>query len=109
MIATGSEVDLAVGAQGLLKEEGISARVVSMPCTQAYDRQDKNYKDSVLTPGTKRVSVEAGVTVFWRKYVGLDGACVGIDTYGESAPGKAVLEHFGFTVDNVVATAKSIV
>jgi transketolase len=109
LIATGSEVDLAVGAQGLLKEEGINARVVSMPCTQAYDRQDKNYKDSVLTPGTKRVSVEAGVTDYWRKYVGLDGACVGIDTYGESAPGKAVLEHFGFTVDNVVETAKSIV
>ena len=108
LIATGSEVDLAVGAQALLKEEGVSARVVSMPCTQAYDRQDQSYKDSVLTPGVKRVSVEAGVTDFWRKYIGLDGAAVGIDTYGESAPGKVVLEHFGFTVDNVVATAKSI-
>ena len=62
----------------------------------------------MLTPGVKRVSVEAGVTDFWRKYIGLDGAAVGIDTYGESAPGKVVLEHFGFTVDNVVATAKSI-
>ena len=108
LIATGSEIDLAVGAQEVLKEEGINARVVSMPCTQVYDRQDKNYKDSVLTPGIKRVSVEAGVTDYWRKYVGLDGACVGIDSYGESAPGKAVFEHFGFTVDNVVATAKSI-
>ena len=108
LIATGSEVDLAVGAQEVLKGEGIHARVVSMPCTHAYDRQDQTYKDSVLTPGVKRVSVEAGVTDFWSKYVGLDGASVGIDTYGESAPGKVVFEHFGFTVDNVVATAKSI-
>ena len=108
LIATGSEVDLAVGAQEVLKGEGIHARVVSMPCTHAYDRQDQAYKDSVLTPGVKRVSVEAGVTDFWSKYVGLDGASVGIDTYGESAPGKVVFEHFGFTVDNVVATAKSI-
>ncbi|MDA8869221.1 transketolase [Methylophilaceae bacterium] len=108
IIATGSEVDLAVGAQTSLKDEGIHARVVSMACTQAFDRQDQAYKDSVLTPGVKRISVEAGVTDYWRKYVGLDGACVGIDTYGESAPGKVVFEHFGFTVDNVVKTAKSV-
>jgi transketolase len=108
IIATGSEVDLAVGAQASLKDEGIHARVASMACTQAFDRQDQAYKDSVLTPGVKRISVEAGVTDYWRKYVGLDGACVGIDTYGESAPGKVVFEHFGFTVDNVVKTAKSV-
>ena len=108
IIATGSEVDLAIGAQASLKDEGIHARVVSMACTQAFDRQDQAYKDSVLTPGVKRISVEAGVTDYWRKYVGLDGACVGIDTYGESAPGKVVFEHFGFTVDNVVKTAKSV-
>ena len=108
IIATGSEVDLAIGAQENLKDEGIHARVVSMACTQAYDRQDQAYKDSVLIPGVKRISVEAGVTDYWRKYVGLDGACVGIDTYGESAPGKVVFEHFGFTVDNVVKTAKSV-
>jgi len=108
IIATGSEVDLAMGAQASLKDEGIHARVVSMACTQAFDRQDQTYKDSVLTPGVKRISVEAGVTDYWRKYVGLDGACVGIDTYGESAPGKVVFEHFGFTVDNVVKTAKSV-
>ncbi len=108
LIATGSEVDLAIGAQQNLKAEGIHARVVSMPCTHAYDRQEQSYKDSVLTPGVKRVSIEAGVTDFWRKYIGLDGASVGIDTYGESAPGKVVFEHFGFTVDNVVSTAKSI-
>ena len=81
IIATGSEVDLAVGAQASLKDEGIHARVVSMACTQAFDRQDQAYKDSVLTPGVKRISVEAGVTDYWRKYVGLDGACVGIDTF----------------------------
>ncbi|HCK03954.1 MAG TPA: transketolase [Methylophilaceae bacterium] len=108
LIATGSEVDLAVQSQAALKEAGINARVVSMPCTQAFDRQDKKYKDEVLTPGVKRVSIEAGVTDYWRKYVGLDGATVGIDTFGESAPGGVLLKHFGFTVENVVATAKSI-
>jgi len=80
-----------------------------MPCTQAFDRQETKYKDSVLTPGIKRVSIEAGVTDYWKKYVGLDGACVGIDTYGESAPGGDLFKHFGFTVENVVSTVKSIV
>jgi len=109
LIATGSEVDLAINSKAVLKEAGINARVVSMPCTQAFDRQDKKYQDSVLTPGVKRVSIEAGITDYWRKYVGLDGASVGIDTFGESAPGGDVLKHFGFTVDNVVSTVKSIV
>ena len=85
IIATGSEVDLAINSKEALKESGISARVVSMPCTQAFDRQDTKYKDSVLTPGIKRVSIEAGITDYWKKYVGLDGASVGIDTYGESS------------------------
>ncbi len=109
LIATGSEVDLAINSKAVLKEAGIDVRVVSMPCTQAFDRQDKKYQDSVLTPGVKRVSIEAGITDYWRKYVGLDGASVGIDTFGESAPGGDVLKHFGFTVDNVVSTVKSIV
>ncbi|MGE4596719.1 MAG: transketolase [Methylophilaceae bacterium] len=109
LIATGSEVDLAINSKAVLKEAGINVRVVSMPCTQAFDRQDKKYQDSVLTPGVKRVSIEAGITDYWRKYVGLDGASVGIDTFGESAPGGDVLKHFGFTVDNVVSTVKSIV
>ena len=106
LIATGSEVDLAAKAQEALAAEGINARVVSMPSTNVFDRQDQAYKDSVLTPGVKRVSIEAGVTDFWRKYVGLEGGTVGIDTFGESAPGPVLMEHFGFTVENVVKTVK---
>ncbi|MES2552919.1 MAG: transketolase C-terminal domain-containing protein, partial [Pseudomonadota bacterium] len=108
IIGTGSELDLAVKAQGELAKDGIKARIVSMPSTNVYDRQDQAYKDSVLTPGVKRVAVEAGVTDFWRKYVGLEGAVVGIDTFGESAPGGVLLKHFGFTVENVVKTVKSV-
>ncbi|WP_417535448.1 transketolase [Methylophaga sp.] len=108
IIATGSEVDLAVKAQEELKADGVKARVVSMPSTNVFDRQDQAYKDSVLTPGVKRVSVEAGVTDFWRKYVGLEGGVVGIDTFGESAPGGVLMKHFGFTVENVVKTVKSV-
>ncbi|MCX4192242.1 transketolase [Methylophaga sp. OBS1] len=106
LIATGSELDLALQSQEALKGEGIKARVVSMPSTNVFDRQDQAYKDSVLTPGVKRVSVEAGVTDFWRKYVGLEGGTVGIDTFGESAPGGDLFKYFGFTVDNVVKTVK---
>ena len=109
IIATGSEVGLAMDSQITLKQSGVNARVVSMPCTHAFDRQEKKYQDSVLTPGIKRVSIEAGVTDFWRKYVGLDGASVGINTYGESAPGGDLFKHFGFTVENVVKTVKSII
>ncbi len=109
IIATGSEVGLAMDSQAALKENGVNARVVSMPCTHAFDRQEKKYQDSILTPGVKRVSIEAGVTDFWRKYVGLDGASVGINTYGESAPGGDLFKHFGFTVENVVKTVKSII
>ncbi|MDH5591993.1 MAG: transketolase, partial [Gammaproteobacteria bacterium] len=108
LIATGSEVDLAAKAQDALAADGINARVVSMPSTNVFDRQDQAYKDSVLTPGVKRVAIEAGVTDFWRKYVGLEGGVVGIDTFGESAPGGVLMEHFGFTVDNVVKTVKEV-
>jgi len=108
IIGTGSELDLAAKAQEALAAEGINVRVVSMPSTNVFDRQDQAYKDSVLTPGVKRIAVEAGVTDFWRKYVGLDGAVVGIDTFGESAPGGVLMEHFGFTVDNVVKTVKEV-
>ncbi|MTI63589.1 transketolase [Methylophaga sp.] len=106
LIATGSELDLAVQAKEALKGEGIKARVVSMPSTNVFDRQSQAYKDSVLTPGVKRVSIEAGVTDFWRKYVGLEGGTVGIDTFGESAPGGDLFKYFGFTVENVVKTVK---
>ena len=108
LIATGSEVGLAMNAQKSLGEEGIYARVVSMPCTNVFDRQELSYKENVLPKGVKRVAVEAGVTDFWRKYVGLDGAVVGIDTFGESAPADVLFKHFGFTVENMLKTVKSI-
>ncbi|AXK38892.1 transketolase [Crenobacter cavernae] len=108
LIATGSEVDLALKAQAKLAEEGIAVRVVSMPSTNVFDRQDKAYQAAVLPKGLPRVAIEAGVSDFWRKYVGLDGEVVGIDTFGESAPAPVLFEHFGFTVDNVVAKTRSV-
>ena len=108
LIATGSEVELAVSAASALASEGIMVRVVSMPSTDVYDRQDAAYKASVLTKGVPRVAIEAGVTGFWYKYVGLEGAVVGIDTFGESAPAGVLFKHFGFTVENVVAKVKSV-
>jgi transketolase len=108
IIATGSEVGLAMDTQKALAQEGINVRVVSMPCTNLFDRQDQSYKDSVLTKGVKRVAVEAGVTGFWHKYVGLEGAVVGMDCFGESAPAGELFKHFGFTTENVVKTVKSV-
>ncbi len=109
LIATGSEVGLAMDAMRALEKDGIAARVVSMPCTNLFDRQPQAYRDSVLPPACrKRVAIEAGVTDYWRKYVGLDGHVVGIDTFGASAPAEALFKHFGFTVDAVVAAAKSL-
>ena len=107
-IANGSELDLAVKAAAELTAAGKKIRVVSMPSTNVFDRQDQAYKDSVLTAGVKRVAIEAAHPDFWRKYVGLEGAVVGIDTFGESAPGGALMKHFGFTVENVVAVAKTV-
>jgi transketolase len=109
LIATGSEVELAVKAADALAAEGIAVRVVSMPSTDVFERQDAAYKASVLTRGTPRVAIEAGVTDFWYKYVGLDGAVVGIDTFGESAPAGVLFKHFGFTVENVVAKTKAVI
>ena len=109
LIATGSEVELAVAAASALKAEGITARVVSMPSTDVFDRQDAAYKAAVLTKGIPRVAIEAGVTDFWYKYVGLEGAVVGIDTFGESAPAGVLFKHFGFTVENVVAKVKLVI
>ena len=108
IIATGSEVALALAAQQQLAGEGVAARVVSMPSTSVFDRQDASYRDQVLPPGMRRVAVEAGVPDFWRKYVGLDGAVVGMARFGESAPGGDVLKHFGFTAQNVVNAVKGI-
>ena len=108
LIATGSEIELALNSADKLASEGIPVRVVSMPSTDVFDRQDAAYKSSVLGKGLPRVAVEAGVTDFWFKYVGLDGAVVGIDTFGESAPAGVLFKHFGFTTDQVVATVKSV-
>lgn len=108
LIATGSEIELVMSTAEILAKEGISARVVSMPSTDVFDRQDKAYRDSVLGVGVPRVAVEAGVKDFWYKYVGLEGAVVGIDTFGESAPAGVLFKHFGFTVENIVAKVKSV-
>ena len=108
LIATGSEVGLALEAQKTLGQEGIAARVVSMPCTNVFDRQDLSYRDSVLPRGMKRVAIEAGVSDFWRKYVGLEGGVVGIDRFGESAPAGELFKYFGFTVPHIVELAKRI-
>ena len=108
IIATGSEVQLAVAAQAKLAEEGIGVRVVSMPCTEVFDSQDEAYRESVLPRRLPRVAVEAGVTDYWRKYVGLDGEVVGIDRYGESAPAGELFKYFGFTADAVAAAVKRV-
>ena len=106
LIATGSEVGLAMQAAEKL---GDKVRVVSMPSTDVFERQDAAYREAVLPKACrKRVAVEAGVTGFWRQYVGLDGAVVGIDSFGASAPAEALFPHFGITVDKVVTAAKSL-
>ncbi len=108
LIATGSEVKLALDAQAALKAEGIAARVVSMPCADAFERQDAAYRAGVLGSCGKRVAIEAGHPDLWHKYVGLDGAVIGIGRFGESAPAGKLFEFFGFTVANVVATVKGL-
>ncbi|MGC9456603.1 MAG: transketolase [Halothiobacillaceae bacterium] len=109
LIATGSEVALATGAAEELTASGKKIRVVSMPCCEAFDAQDAAYRESVLPAAcTRRLAVEAGVTGYWAKYVGLNGAVVGIDTFGESAPAKDLFVEFGFTVENVVEKANAL-
>ena len=102
IIATGSEVEMAVNAATQFNEQGKSVRVVSMPCTFAFDLQDDTYKESVLPNSCrKRIAVEAGVTDYWRKYIGLDGIALGVDTFGESAPAKEVFEYFDLTENHL--------
>ena len=108
-IATGSEVELAVKAAETLSAEGKKVRVVSMPSTNRFDKQDAAYRESVLPAAvTKRVAIEAGIADFWYKYVGFEGRVVGMNSFGESAPADQLFKLFGFTVDNVVAKAKEI-
>ena len=108
IIATGSEVQLALDAQQVLAAEGVAVRVASMPSTSVFDRQDAAYRESVLPRGVARVAVEAGVTDYWRKYVGLDGAVVGIDRFGESAPAGELFKFFGFTAEHVAVAVKGV-
>jgi transketolase len=109
LIATGSEVPLAFEAQRVLEASGVPVRVVSMPSTSVFDRQSAKYKSSVLPPRVPRIAIEAGVTDFWWKYVRADGAVIGVDRFGDSAPAADVFRHFGFTVDNVVATVNAVI
>jgi transketolase len=109
IIATGSEVELAVAAYEAEAFENEKIRVVSMPSTNVFDRQPQDYRDSVLTPGVSaRIAIAAAVTMGWYKYVGMDGIVIGIDTFGESAPAKELFAYFGFTVDKVVDAVKSL-
>jgi transketolase len=109
LLATGSEVDLAVAAAELLAADGVAVRVVSMPCTDLYDAQDADYREQVLPAAvTARVVIEAGVTGGWWRYAGPGGRIVGMDCFGESAPADELFEHFGFSADNVVKVAKEL-
>jgi transketolase len=109
IIATGSEVQLAVDAAKKLIEQGTAVRVVSMPCLEVFLKQDAGYRESVLPKGIKRLAIEAGVSLLWHGIVGDSGEVLGVDTYGESAPASAVFKHFGFTVDNVIAKVTALI
>ncbi|WP_304442573.1 transketolase C-terminal domain-containing protein, partial [Pelomonas sp. KK5] len=109
LIATGSELQLAAQAQAALAAEGIAVRLVSLPSWFRFRRQDAAWQAAVLPPGLPRVAVEAGVTGWWRELVGLEGAVVGIDSFGESGPVAALYEHFGITVAAIVEAVKRVV
>ena len=109
ILATGSEVSIALEAHNQLTNEGVACRVVSIPCWDLFDAQPQSYKDSVLPPAVKaRVSVEAGSKLGWERYVGLDGAIIGLNRFGASAPGEIVMRELGFTPEHIVKVAKSI-
>ena len=103
LIATGSEVKLAMEVAEELKDKK-NIRVVSMPCSERFDEQSDKYKDSVLGNGIKRVAIEASHEDWWRKYVGLEGEVIGMTSFGESAPGNDLFEHFGFTKEKIIKT-----
>jgi transketolase len=109
MIATGSEVQPALAAQQQLAQAGVAVRLVSMPSTSVFDRQDAAYRNSVLPAQLPKVAVEAGVGDYWRKYVGIDGAVVGMDRFGESAPAGDLFKHFGFTAENIAKAVRSVI
>ncbi len=109
IIATGSEVSIAIAAQKTLADSGVPVRVVSMPCTSIFDRQDAAWRESVLPKGLPRVAIEAGVSDYWRKYVGLEGEVIGIDRFGESAPAADVYKFLGVDAEHLVAAVKRVV
>jgi transketolase len=106
LIATGTEVPLAIEAQKKLAEQGIHTRVVSMPSTCVFDKQDADYRNNVLPRGVLKAAIEAGVTDTWRKYVGVEGIVIGLDTFGESAPAGVLYKHFGITADALVEAVR---
>ena len=110
LIATGTEVGLAMEAREKLQSDGIATRVVSMPCTELFDEQSKEYKDEILPKEIKaRLAIEAGVSWGWHKYVGDAGDTLTVDKFGASAPAEKVFEEYGFTVENVVEKAKELI
>jgi len=109
LIATGSEVPLALAARERLAKDGVRARVVSMPCWEAFAAQDQAYRDAVLPPAVAaRVSIEAGVTFGWERWIGPQGAAIGVDRYGASAPAEEIFAHLGFTPEHVAAVARDL-
>jgi transketolase len=108
LIATGSEVSLALEAQQQLQKTGLPTRVVSLPSWGLFEEQSESYRESVLPAGTPKVSVEAGVTLGWARYVGADGASIGVDRFGASAPGPVVQRELGFTVEHVIEVVRQV-
>ena len=109
LIATGSEVSLAIDAQAALAAEGINVRVVSAPCLEWFAEQDQSYKDSVLSPGVVKISIEVGIAQGWRELIGDSGVAISLEHYGASADAKRLFKEFGFSVDNVVAQVKKAI
>ncbi|MDF2717063.1 MAG: tkt, partial [Paenibacillus sp.] len=109
LIGTGSEVSLAVSAKAELERDNISVRVVAMPCRELFDRQPEAYKQTILPASvSKRIAIEAGISLGWDRYTGLGGIVLAIDTFGASGPGNEVMEYFGFSVNNVVRLTKQL-
>ena len=108
LIASGSEVQIAIDAFNKLQNININSKVVSMPCQELFDKQSKEYKEKVIEKNSIKISVEAGSVFGWEKYVGPEGISLGVNSFGKSAPYKQIYEHFNLTSDNVVKTAKKM-
>jgi transketolase len=107
-LATGSEVEIALAARTLLQQDGIGARVVSMPCWELFDAQSETYRESVLRPGTVKVAIEAAISFGWDRYLGEHGRFIGMKGFGASAPAKDLYKHFGITADAAAEAARSL-